>query len=75
MPTKIGSKPRPRIAVLGGGMQGVCSALELADRGADVEIIDRSPRLMTGAAISNEGKIYISAMFMPVIDHSPLHGE
>jgi hypothetical protein len=40
-------------------MQGVCTALELADRGADVEIIDRGAGLMTGAAISKEGKIHL----------------
>jgi hypothetical protein len=44
-------------------MQGVCTALELADRGAHVELIDRAADLMTGAAIANEGKIHLGFVY------------
>ena len=53
----------PRVAVLGAGMQGVCTALELADRGAYVELIDRSADLMTGSATANEGKIHLGYIY------------
>ncbi len=52
-----------RVAVLGAGMQGVCTALELADRGVDVELIDRADDLMTGAATANEGKIHLGYVY------------
>lgn len=54
---------RLRVAVLGGGMQGVCTALELAERGAEVELIDRGSDLMTGAASANEGKIHLGYIY------------
>ena len=52
-----------RVAVLGAGMQGVCVALELADRGVDVELIDRAADLMTGSATANEGKIHLGYVY------------
>ena len=52
-----------RVAVLGAGMQGVCIALELADRGVDVELIDRAGDLMTGSATANEGKIHLGYVY------------
>jgi hypothetical protein len=44
-------------------MQGVCTALELADRGTCVELIDRADDLMTGSATANEGKIHLGYIY------------
>jgi glycine/D-amino acid oxidase-like deaminating enzyme len=52
-----------RVAVLGGGMQGCCCALALAARGARVTIYDRNDRLLSRAAIANEGKIHLGYMY------------
>lgn len=52
-----------RVAVLGAGMQGVCTALELADRGVNVDLIERADDLMTGAATANEGKIHLGYVY------------
>ncbi|WP_419907895.1 FAD-dependent oxidoreductase [Hoeflea sp.] len=51
------------VAVLGGGLQGCCLAMALADRGVDVVLIDRNDRLMTQAAVANEGKIHLGYMY------------
>ncbi|MCU0790061.1 MAG: FAD-binding oxidoreductase, partial [Nitratireductor sp.] len=52
-----------RVAVLGGGLQGCCLAIELADRGVDVTLIDRNDRLLTRAAAANEGKVHLGYMY------------
>ena len=52
-----------RVAVLGGGMQGCCVALALAERGVQVTLIDRNPRLMSRTAVANEGKIHLGYMY------------
>ncbi len=54
----------PKVAVLGGGLQGCCVALALAERGANVVLIDRNERLLSRAAIANEGKIHIGYMYV-----------
>lgn len=51
------------VAVLGGGLQGCCLAMALADRGLDVILIDRNDQLLTQAAIANEGKIHLGYMY------------
>ena len=51
------------VAVLGGGLQGCCTALALAERGVRVTLFDRNARLMTRAAIANEGKIHLGYMY------------
>ncbi len=48
-----------RVAVLGGGMQGCCIALLLADRGVKVTLFERHAELLKGAASNNEGKIHL----------------
>lgn len=53
----------PRVAVLGGGFQGVCIALELAQRGAHVTIFERKPDLLEGAATAAEGKIHLGYVY------------
>jgi len=47
------------VAVLGGGFQGCCAALELAIRGTRVTLYERSSTLLAGAATANEGKIHL----------------
>lgn len=51
------------IAVLGAGMQGCCVALELAERGEDVVLIDRAASILSRTAIANEGKIHLGWMY------------
>lgn len=52
-----------RVAVLGGGLQGCCTALELARRGCSVTLYDRHPSLLTGAATASEGKIHLGYVY------------
>ncbi len=52
-----------RVAVLGGGLQGCCAALAMADRGAHVTIFDRNNSLLTRAGAANEGKIHLGYMY------------
>lgn len=51
------------VAVLGGGLQGCCLALALEERGEKVVLIDRNERLMTQAAVANEGKVHLGYMY------------
>ena len=51
------------VGVLGGGLQGCCAALALAERGVRVTISDRNDALMTRAAVANEGKIHLGYMY------------
>jgi glycine/D-amino acid oxidase-like deaminating enzyme len=52
-----------RVAVLGGGFQGVCAALELATRGVEVDLFDRNTALITQAGARNEGKIHLGYVY------------
>ena len=53
-----------RVAVLGGGLQGCCIALALAEKkGVDVTLFDRNPILMSRTAIANEGKVHLGYMY------------
>jgi glycine/D-amino acid oxidase-like deaminating enzyme len=52
-----------RVAVLGGGLQGCCAALALADRGVHVTLFDRNQALVTRAGVANEGKIHLGYMY------------
>ena len=54
---------QPRIAVLGGGMLGVCTALELARRGKRVTLIEGAADLLQGASRWNEGKIHLGFIY------------
>lgn len=51
------------VAILGGGLQGCCTALALASQGITVTIFDGRSRLMDGAASANEGKIHLGYMY------------
>jgi len=48
-----------KIAVLGGGFQGVCVALELAARGQEVDLYDENDSVITQAGAVSEGKIHL----------------
>ena len=52
-----------RVGVLGGGLQGCCIALALVARGIPVVLYDRNDRLLSRAAIANEGKIHLGYMY------------
>ena len=52
-----------RVAVLGGGLLGCCTALALVERGVRVALYDRCPALLTRAAVANEGKIHLGYMY------------
>src|SRR3954462_7102538 len=52
-----------RVAVLGGGLQGCCIALALAEHGINTTLFDRNDRLLSRAAVANEGKIHLGYMY------------
>ncbi len=52
-----------RVAVLGAGMQGCCVALELAARGAQVDLYDKNARPLTQASLNNEAKIHLGFLY------------
>lgn len=58
-----GRSKRLRVAVLGGGLQGCCVALALAERGASVTLFDRNERLLSRASSANEGKIHLGYVY------------
>jgi hypothetical protein len=47
------------VAVLGGGLQGCCVAIELAMRGIRVTLFEGNSTLLAGAATASEGKIHL----------------
>jgi len=51
------------IAILGGGILGVCTALELADRGHRVVLFERNPELLGEASLYNEGKLHLGFVY------------
>jgi hypothetical protein len=51
------------VGVLGGGLQGCCIALALAERKVRVTIFDKNDTLLSRAAIANEGKIHLGYMY------------
>ena len=52
-----------RVAILGAGLLGACTALELARRGRRVTLIDRASDVMQGASRWNEGKIHLGYLY------------
>ena len=52
-----------RVAVLGGGLQGACVALELAGAGVSVDVYDKNARCLTQASAQNEGKIHLGYVY------------
>ena len=53
----------PRVAVLGGGIMGTCTALLLARKGADVTLFEARPEILLGASRWNEGKIHLGYLY------------
>jgi len=51
------------VGVLGGGFQGCCAALALAERSVNVTLIDRNDALLSRAAVANEGKVHLGYMY------------
>ena len=51
------------IAILGGGVLGCCTALELADRGHEVVIFERNQQAMSEASLYNEGKLHLGYVY------------
>jgi glycine/D-amino acid oxidase-like deaminating enzyme len=52
-----------RVAVLGGGLQGACVAMELASAGVAVDLYDKGDRFLTQASAHNEGKIHLGYVY------------
>ncbi|MEN3332078.1 MAG: hypothetical protein V7641_1443 [Blastocatellia bacterium] len=52
-----------RVAVLGGGLQGACIAMELASAGIKVDLYDKNSRCLTQASAQNEGKIHLGYVY------------
>src|SRR6478752_1446146 len=52
-----------RVGILGGGLQGCCAALALAERGAEITLFDKNDALLSRAAVANEGKIHLGYMY------------
>ncbi|MGH9270727.1 MAG: FAD-dependent oxidoreductase, partial [Ilumatobacteraceae bacterium] len=52
-----------RVAVLGGGLQGACVALELSARGVAVDLFEAQERCLTRASAQNEGKIHLGYVY------------
>ena len=51
------------IAVLGAGIMGCCLALDLAQRGHRVDLIEYASEPMTGASLHNEGKLHLGFVY------------
>ena len=56
------SKSR-NIAVLGGGLQGSCIAMELAALGARVDLYERNSACVAEASENNEGKVHLGYVY------------
>lgn len=52
-----------KVGVLGGGLQGCCIALALAERGVRVTLFDKNETPLSRAAVANEGKIHLGYMY------------
>lgn len=52
-----------RIAILGAGGAGVCTALELAARGQAVDLYDENPLPVSRASRNNEGKVHLGLVY------------
>jgi glycine/D-amino acid oxidase-like deaminating enzyme len=54
---------RQHVAVIGGGIQGICTALELQGRGHHVSLIERDGVLFNRASLRSEGKIHLGLIY------------
>lgn len=55
---------KSRITVVGAGIQGCCIALELANRGYFVKLIDQDSLPFNRSSIRNEGKIHLGLVYV-----------
>ncbi len=51
------------VGILGAGIMGCCLALEVAQRGYSVDLIDLANEPMTGASLHNEGKLHLGFVY------------
>jgi hypothetical protein len=51
------------IAILGAGILGTCTALELADRGHRVVLFERNAEVFSEASLYNEGKLHLGFVY------------
>lgn len=51
------------ILVLGAGLTGSCTAMELARRGFEVVLVDRESQALNRASLRNEGKIHLGLIY------------
>ena len=51
------------IAILGAGILGACTALELADRGYPVTLFERNAEPFSEASLYNEGKLHLGFVY------------
>lgn len=56
-------QPRVSVAILGAGLTGVGTALELARRGIAVTLIEQDAHPMNRASLRNEGKIHLGFIY------------
>ena len=52
-----------RVAIIGAGGAGVCTALELVERGFRVDLFEREPQAVSQASFVNEGKIHLGLIY------------
>ena len=52
-----------RVAVLGGGLQGACVALELSRHGVKVDLYEKSDQCLSQASAHNEGKMHLGYVY------------
>ncbi|MCX7684966.1 MAG: FAD-binding oxidoreductase [Acetobacteraceae bacterium] len=55
--------PRGRIAVLGAGIMGSCTALMLAEAGFEAVLFDAAPAPLCGASRWNEGRVHLGFVY------------
>jgi len=60
---KVRPRGKRRVAVVGAGIQGVCAALELAERGYGVTLVDRARKPLEAASRWNEGKVHLGFLW------------
>ncbi len=51
------------IAILGAGLLGTCTALELADRGHRLTVFERNAEPLSDASLYNEGKLHLGFVY------------
>jgi glycine/D-amino acid oxidase-like deaminating enzyme len=60
---RISHYRRAEVTVLGAGMTGVGTALELARQGVHVTLVDQDPHAVNRASLRNEGKIHLGFIY------------